>query len=269
MRRFCSSLLILLLLSFLLQLLQCAPFKPNAEIYPAPKDGFWARRTQLPLRPEPADAAVIFIGGFSEQALIHMRSLYEQLPPPALPGKQFRAYYAWDGGRGCLLYYNTRKIQREVDAFCRVNPGAPLVFIGHSYGGSAVMDVLRHLTAPHGPVFVVTLDPVSRREKSHPRERAEGVRYWLNVYCAPYRTPRDVVPKIGGPWRHCPQADLNVVFSGKALDAEKTHYQHAHPKPLMTESNNSVGKAPSDLLNEALKAYAASASGTGPGTRFP
>ena len=154
---------------------------PPAGIYPKPDTSFIGRRLQQRLGTEPADVAVVFIGGFSEQVLTHLRRVYECMPPLPTRGKQVRAFYAWDGGRGCLLFHSTSLIQRDLRAFLQANPGADLVLVGHSYGASACMDVLRHLNYPHGRTVVVTLDAVSCRERSHPRERAEGIDYWVNV----------------------------------------------------------------------------------------
>lgn len=220
----------------LLTLSACQQQPPPPEgIYPAPDTSFIGRRLQQRLTTEQADVAVIFIGGFTEQVLTHHRRVYECMPPLPTQGKQVRAFYAWDGGRGCLFFHSTSLIQRDLRAFLQANPGADLVFVGHSYGGSAIMDVLRHLNTPHGRTVVVTLDAVSCRERSHPRERAEGVDYWVNVYCQPYRHFKDLAAAIGGPWRECPQADLNIVLSGKERDRADRRYQHAQPLPLFED----------------------------------
>lgn len=220
----------------LLTLSACQQQPPPPEgIYPVPDTSFIGRRLQQRLTTEQADVAVIFIGGFSEQVLTHLRRVYECMPPLPTQGKQVRSFYAWDGGRGCLFFHSTSLIQRDIRAFLQANPGADLVFVGHSYGGSAVMDVLRHLDTPHGRTVVVTLDAVSCRERSHPRERAEGVDYWVNVYCQPYRHFKDLAAAVGGPWRECPQADLNIVFSGQERDRADRRYQHAQPLPLFED----------------------------------
>ena len=208
---------------------------PPPGVDPVPDTSFIGRRLQQRLAPEKADVAVIFIGGFSEQVLTHFRRVYESMPPIPSQGKQVRAFYAWDGGRGCLLFHSTELIQRDLRAFLSKNPKADLVFVGHSYGGSAVMDVLRHLNYPHGKTVVVTIDAVSCRERSYPRERAKGIDYWVNVYCEPYRHFKDLAAAIGGPWRHCEQADENLHFSGKTRDRADRRYQHAQPLPLFED----------------------------------
>ena len=50
-------------------------------IEPTPRTGVVGRRKQLPLPAEKADVAVIFVGGFTEQVLLHFRSVYEKTPP--------------------------------------------------------------------------------------------------------------------------------------------------------------------------------------------
>lgn len=225
-------------------------------IYPAPDTSFIGRRTQVHLPQEQADVAVIFIGGFGDQTTANYRSVYEWMPPLPIPGKQVRAYYAWDGAEGSLFDHNTEEIRQDLAAFLRINPAAHLIFIGHSYGGSATMDVLRHLGAtPHGRVLVVTLDAVSCRERSKPRERAAGVDYWVNVYCSPYRHPKDLAAIIGGPWRACPQADVNICFSGKERDAKGRRFQHARPDALFTTQGPNTTISAYELLRHACMQY--------------
>lgn len=234
----CIKLLLLLSPVAALLTTSCKPQKVAPGIEPEPQTGFFSRRSQMRLPTEPAGSAVIFVGGFGDQVMARLRAVYEGMPPLPGNGRQLRACYAWDGGRGCLLAHSTKLLQNDLRAFLRVNPWADVVLIGHSYGGSAAMDVLRHLgkDVPHGRVIVLTLDPVSARARSHPRERAEGVDCWINVYCEPYRHVRDITAAIGGPWRECPQADVNLRFSGDGRDAKGRRYQHGHPDSLFMES---------------------------------
>lgn len=231
------------------------PTPPVAGLEPEPLSGFVGRRKQLPLSAEKADVAVIFVGGFSEQVLLHFRSVYEQMPPLPCQGRQLRAYYAWDSGTGNLLFHSTWKLQRDLRAFLAVNPAADVVLLGHSYGGSAIMDALRQLDdVPHtGKVLVATLDPVSRRERSKPRERAPMVDFWVNAYCSPYRNVRDVAAWLGGPWGHCPQADENMAYSGKQRDEDGDRFAHVYPEPLLMEKAPGADKSPYEVLLEACK----------------
>ncbi len=223
--------------ALLLALPSCQQHQPLIApgIEPAPAEGFFGRRSQEPLRAEKADVAVVFIGGFAEKVAARFRRLYESTPPLPAEGRQLRAHYCWDGGRGNVFFHSTSRIRRDLEAFFALNPQADLVLIGHSYGGSAAMDVVRHLKGAHGRVLVATVDPVSRRERSHPRERPEGVDFWVNSYCSDYEDYKDSVAWLGGAWRHCEAADMNLPFSGKDRDRCGKRYQHAYPLQLFED----------------------------------
>ncbi len=220
-------------------------------IEPAPAEGFIGRRSQEPLRAEQADVAVVFIGGFAEKVAARFRRLYESTPPLPAEGRQLRAHYCWDGGRGNVFFHSTARIRRELEAFFAVNPRADLVIIGHSYGGSAAMDVLRHLKGPHGRVLVATIDPVSRRERSYPRQRPEGVDFWVNSYCSDYEDIKDSLAWVGGAWKHCPQADMNLPFSGKEHDRRGKRYQHAYPLQLFEDRSTATNSSAYEELAAA------------------
>ncbi len=222
-------------------------------INPTPAEGFIGRRRQQPLPAQKADMAVIFVGGFTEQVLLHFRKAYETMPTLPCKGNQLRAYYAWDSGTGNLIFHSTWKLQRDLAAFCKLNPTADIVLIGHSYGGSAIMDALRHLKEPHGKIIVATIDPVSRRKRSMPRQRPDCVDYWINTYCYPYRNLRDGFARVGGPWRHCKQADSNLNFPGTQRDTDGDRFAHVHPEPMLLEPHPQVGKSVYQLLCEQLR----------------
>lgn len=246
---------ILSTLSLLLLVPACQQQKkaePVPGIEPAPAEGFIGRRRQQPIPQEKADMAVVFVGGFTEQVLLHFRKAYESMPLLPCSGKQLRAYYAWDSGTGNLLFHSTWKLQRDLAAFCKLNPTANIILIGHSYGGSAIMDALRHLKEPHGRIIVATIDPVSRRKKSQPKQRPACVDYWINTYCYPYRNIRDGFARLGGPWRHCKQADINLNFPGTKRDADGDGYAHVYPEPMLLEPHPDTGKSVYELLCEQL-----------------
>lgn len=223
-------------------------------IYPQPDTSFLGRRKQVRLLAERADVALIFIGGFGDVFTANFRCVYEGTPLLPCAGRQVRACYAWDGGEGSLLQHDTDLIQQDVQAFLRVNPGADLVFVGHSYGGSAIMDVVRSLApGSYGKIAVATLDPVSCRARSMPRVRAQGVQYWVNSYCAPYRSAMDVAAKVGGPWRFCEEADANMCFSGKEQDSAGKRYRHSRPQSLFTDAPAGGGASAQELLFGACR----------------
>lgn len=223
-------------------------------IYPQPDTSFIGRRTQVRLPAEKAEVAVVFVGGFGDVLTANFRCVYEGMPLLPVEGRQVRACYAWDGAQGHLLKHDTLLLQEDIRAFLSVNPGADLVFVGHSYGGSAVMDVVRHLEgAAYGKIVVVTLDPVSCRDRSYPKRRAAGVSYWVNAYCAPYRSPMDLAAKVGGPWRECEQADVNLCFSGKEKDKQGQAYRHSRPQSLFVDTHAAHGASAQDMLFSACR----------------
>lgn len=233
----------------------CSQPQVAEGITPAPRTGLLERRTQEPLRAEEADVAFIFVGGFAEPVLLQFREIYEKTPLLPCKGKQLRAYYAWESGTGNLFFHSTWKLQRDLRAFLAVNPAADVVLVGHSYGGSAIMDALRGVAdAPHeGKVLVLTVDPVSRRKRSKPRERAPQVDFWINSYCYPYRNVRDVAARLGGPWRECPQADINLRFSALQRDSEGRRYAHVYPESLFSETPPGQDKSAFQHLLEACR----------------
>lgn len=215
----------------------CSQPRLAAGIEPVPGTGFIERRRQVPLPPQQADVAYIFVGGFIESLLMQFREIYELVPPLPCQGRQLRAYYAWDSGTGNLFFHSTWKLQRDLRAFLARNPSADLVLVGHSYGASAIMDALRGVAdVPHtGKVLVATIDPVSRRERSKPRERAPRVDFWVTTYCDPYRNVYDLAVMMGGPWRQCPQADVNIRFSALQRDSLGNRYSHVYPHTMLMD----------------------------------
>ncbi len=238
-------------------LASCSQPQVAGGIEPAPRTGPIERRTQEPLRAEKADVAFIFVGGFAEPVLLQFRKIYEQTPPLPCGGKQLRAYYAWESGTGNLLFHSTWKLQRDLRAFLALNPAADVVLVGHSYGGSAIMDALRGVAdVPHsGKVLALTVDPVSRRARSKPRERAPQVDYWVNTYCYPYRNVRDLAARLGGPWRECPAADVNLRFSALQRDDEGRRYAHVYPESLLMDAPAGQGKSAYEHLLEACRRF--------------
>lgn len=257
-RKWWFLLLVALLMALVVTLCNISYRSPHVAsgIYPQPDTSFWGRRTQMRLPAEKADVALIFIGGFGDVLTANFRCVYEGMPLLPISGRQLRACYAWEGAQGNLLVHDTSLLQQDIRAYLKVNPGADLVFVGHSYGGSAVMDVMRRLEGePLGRVLVVTLDAVSCRARSYPRARADGVSYWVNAYCAPYRSPMDLAARMGGPWRHCEAADVNLCFSGDKTDTEGKRYRHSRPYSLFADRPEGGADSAMELLFEACHAY--------------
>ncbi len=216
--------------------------------------------TQDPLPEEKSDMAFVFIGGFGDEESGNMRRCYDALPEAikTLPAelreqKIISGFYHWEGDEGNLLRHDTKDIQDNLNDWLKINPSSTLIIIGHSYGGSASMDVARHLDQSIKPnLYVVTLDPVSRRPKSKPRHRSENCVYWVNSYIHARRSIDELTPVIGGAWKNCEEADVNVSFSGKTKDfTNKDKHLHARSIPLLFEHGENM---PSCAWEELVKA---------------
>lgn len=213
-----------------------------------------ARCPQIPLDPEgAADCATLFIGGFVD-GLMGRQLQTMQLLPPWLPDlAEQRAYYHWDGGGLGLLGDACLRIRDDLEAWRRNHPGVPVVLCGHSYGGSTAMHVVRHLPVQPGPVVLITLDAVSRRQS---RARAPHLDAWFNIYLENAATLADLVPQIGGRWGHCPEADLNLSISRAQRDAAGRRFSHPHPLPLLTDASPATGGCVHTLVAELLASLA-------------
>lgn len=185
-----------------------------------------------PETPRPSHMAV-FIGGYgdfwmgiSRRTCLGFKGFVEQ-------GACLKGYYHWDGGGWGMLGDRCHHIAADLAQAGRLMPGVPLVITGHSYGGSAAMEVARelHRIAPGvSPLIVLTIDAVSRRQ---PRTRAQGVLFWGNSYLYEGGGPIDVVPRIGGRWGASPEADLDLAFSGYAESSPGLKYSHRRPVPMI------------------------------------
>lgn len=197
---------------------------------------------QAPLSIEKADCAVIFIGGFLDCIFGSVRRSYNDLPllqDRATPYKELRAYYHWEGNEGNIFCHNTDVVTKAALEWIALNPTGTLVLIGHSYGGSAAMDIARQIPQDfQGKLVLATLDPVSRRERSQPRQRAPRVDYWINSYVTKRRAFHELFIMMAGTWNHCPQADLNLRFYGTTSSFVKgLNHAHRYAQILLIEQD--------------------------------
>lgn len=214
---------------------------------------------QVPLPIEEADCAVIFIGGFLDCIFGSVRRSYNDLPPlqnKATGYKELRAYYHWEGNEGNVFSHDTKVATKAAKEWIALNPKGTLVLIGHSYGGSAAMDVARNIPLSfQGKLLVATLDPVSRRERSQPRQRAERVDYWVNSYVTKRRAFHELFIMMAGTWNHCPQADCNLRFYGTTSSFVKgLNHAHRYAQILLIErdpeQHTSVWESLQDYLQK-------------------
>ena len=168
---------------------------------------------------------IVFIGGFCDKWLGLMSKIWEhfQYFDPETPWA--KAYYHWDGDGGGLLNDQNVRIVNDLNAWIQQFPRTHLLLIGHSYGGSTAMEVLRKLGQSRpASTILVTLDAVSRRQKTN---RAPRIDWWVNTYLSCGGGLLDIVPRIGGRWGMQGQADLNLAFNGLHGTAEHPNtYSH-------------------------------------------
>lgn len=205
---------------------------------------------QIPLDHEAAaDCTTLFIGGFLDGLMGRQRRTMRELPPWQPGVSEHRAYYHWDGGGLGVLDDQCLRIRDDLAAYRERHPGLPVILCGHSYGGSAAMHIARHLPRQPGLLVLITLDAVSRRQS---RDRAPRLDKWFNVYLKNAATLADLVPKIGGRWGHCPDADANLAFDGAQHDASGRLYSHHHPLPLLTDAPAGAAACVRLLVSESL-----------------
>lgn len=92
--------------------------------------------------------------------------------------------------------------------------GAPVVLVGHSYGGDAAHRLAEALAQDAGVPLLVTLDPVSSRYQGRDAPRPPGVGRWINVRVgsAPGLSSCGLAGAIGGAWGAQPAADADLRF---------------------------------------------------------
>jgi pimeloyl-ACP methyl ester carboxylesterase len=155
-------------------------------------------RTDPACAPQPRPL-VVFIGGFADglnRNVVRVFCAYD-----ARWEQTRKLYFAYDGNRGAMA----RAIQDSAD-------GAPVVLVGHSYGGDTAYDLADSLgSRVH---LLVTLDPVSPRRERQTVPRPGEVRRWINVRVgsAPGLSSCGLAGVVGGAWGPQPAADADLRF---------------------------------------------------------
>lgn len=198
--------------------------------------GAAADEALFPQRPLPADRAdvgVVFIGGLGDEVSGIVAGLRHVTPSLLMEGetREGRAYYCWHADHpGATLEDAPRSIARDVEAFRRVHPGADVVLVGHSLGGSVALRTAQHLSPSQGRVYLLTLDAVDCTLQP---ARPESVAWWGNSYVVHSASRRDVIAKWGGRWGACDGADVNICFDGREEDESGSPYIHDHAAALL------------------------------------
>ena len=143
---------------------------------------------------------VLVVGGFSDQFLGNSYAVSARYPADlrAKHDVWFREHYEGRKMRALVKFYAAK--------------GKPIVLIGHSWGGDAVVNAVARKTGV--PIeLLISLDPVSR--KGPPRAKLPNVRRWLNIHIdygqSTWLDIPNLVPRIGGPWEGVKAADVNIA----------------------------------------------------------
>lgn len=220
---------------------------------------------QEPLPEVRAAAAYVCIGGFGDE--VGGIVAHEAMRLRRVTGVPV-AYYHWDGDEKLDREAGLRRIADDLLRFAKNNPQADLIIIGHSMGGSSGLMICRKLLdarravaggqgTPRGRICLITLDPV---DASVSKERPEGLDWWGNAYVENSQSMRDFIPEMGGRWRHCADADLNICFDGLSCDEYGRAYIHDNADAQLYSRGSSERS-----LWEALREFLS--SGTSAGSR--
>lgn len=165
-----------------------------------------------PLRPEKAQVALIFIGGFADNITGIVAQLSQQCPPLDPQRVETRAYYHWDEGleKGEAWPY-MQAVSQDILTFRQHNPQATLVLIGHSYGAVAALELAALLPPSSAPLYLISLDPVDLRST---RKRPPTLTWWGHTYVRNSPSSRDLIFQTAGRWGDAPQADLSQAADG-------------------------------------------------------
>ncbi len=159
--------------------------------------------------------ALLFIGGFGDEVSGIMSHLAGSMPALDPERPELRAYYWYSGGAADPAEAPAR-LEKDIRAFLRLNPGADIILIAHSMGAGTALRTLARFSAAEGRFYLLTLDPV---DGSLTPQRPPCVRWWGNAYVTHSRSPRDFIAEMGGRWNACKGADYNLRFDGRRPEA--------------------------------------------------
>ncbi len=168
------------------------------------------RRTSAYRRIDPAcpgesRAVVVFIGGFADalnRNVVRVFCGYD-----AAWEHTQKLYFAYDDDPRAIRDSVVRRAGTGAER-------APVVLVGHSYGGDAAYRLADSLAADADIRLLVTLDPVSGQWQGRAAPRPAGVERWINVRVgsAPGLSSCGLAGAIGGAWGPQSEADADLRF---------------------------------------------------------
>lgn len=167
------------------------------------------RRTSAYHRIDPAcpesRPVVVFIGGFADalnRNVVRIFCGYD-----AAWERAQKLYFAYDDDPRAI---RDSVVRRAGTGVAR----APVVLVGHSYGGDAAYRLADSLAADVDVRLLVTLDPVSGQWQGRAAPRPAGVERWINVRVgsAPGLSSCGLAGALGGAWGPQTEADADLRF---------------------------------------------------------
>jgi len=157
---------------------------------------------------------VMFVGGAWDKKYKPMYKVFVEYDR-ANKHSQDIGYVTWDRGK-----------QLKAIALHWLMQGQKVVLVGHSYGGNTAYEVSKELSDMGKEVeLLVTLDPVHNRGYRECPQKPDKVKTWLNIHVnydkaekGGINSPNNIA-LMGGPWKNCPGADINEIFSDLSSDA--------------------------------------------------
>ncbi len=200
---------------------------------------------QVPLAAQSAPAACIFIGGYADELGGYFNRVGTNLPVLPQWGEVPRAYYHWHYSKQAEYQKAPARIAKDIDAFRKMNPKAPIALMGHSLGAAAAVQVANLLSPDYGKIYLVTVDPVDRVAS---RQRPKQVTWWGNAYVLHSQSNRDFAHQMGGRWGKVKGADVNLLFDGRLRDERGYPFIHDNAWSLITSRSTH----PRSLFEELL-----------------
>lgn len=168
------------------------------------------RRTSVYHRVDPAcpgenRAVVVFVGGLADRLNRNVVRLF--CGYDAAWERTRKLYFAFDDDPRAVR----DSILRSAGSGAR---RAPVVLVGHSYGGDAARRLADSLAADADVRLLVTLDPVSREWEGRAAPRPAGVARWINVRVgsSPGLSSCGLAGIVGGAWGRQTEADAELRF---------------------------------------------------------
>ncbi|HEU0302227.1 MAG TPA: hypothetical protein VFR37_22410 [Longimicrobium sp.] len=158
-----------------------------------------------PACPGEARPVVVFIGGFADALNRNVARVF--CGYDAAWERTHKLYFPYDGDPRAIRDAVVRHAGTGAE-------GAPVVLVGHSYGGDAAHRLADSLAADVDVRVLVTLDPVSGEWQGRAAPRPAGVERWINVRVgsAPGLSSCGLTGMVGGAWGPQTAADADLRF---------------------------------------------------------